>query len=129
MHSFGDHPAPAQSVSFVIPLTITVEIRLGQPVIDPPHQAQAAIHCHHVGVNWDWGWYAYCSGCGCNRHLVLSVEAGPRNAHMAYCNVCRQTVYPPMDGARNAVMHQMDRNTLEYQRQRPNETEPKPLRT
>lgn len=121
-----------QEVTFTIPLVITVEIRLGTPVINPPHQdAHVVSHLHHVGVNWDWGWYAHCTGCGCNRHLVLSVEGGPRNAHMAHCNVCNQTVYPPYDdsGARTAPMHQMDRNALVYQRQHPDETHPKPLRS
>lgn len=118
--------AEGNSVTFTIPLVI--EIRLGQPVIHPPQQAEVVTHVHHVGVNWDWGWYAYCTGCGCNRHLVLSVEGGPYNAHMAHCNVCNQTVYPPMDGARNAPMHQMDRNALVYQRQHPDESDPKPLR-
>lgn len=113
-----------QGVTITIPLTITIS--LGPPVLEPPGSGHVVSHLHHVGVNWDWGWYAYCSGCGCNRWLLLSVSGGPYNSHMAHCNVCGQTVNPPMEGGRNAPMQQMVRANLDHQQQHPDDTFPPP---
>lgn len=51
----------------------------------------------HVGPNPDLGWRKWCAACARERWHYLNVAAGPRNGHMAYCDVCDYPSQPPRD--------------------------------
>lgn len=118
----GSVEVNGQTVTFTIPITVTVSI--GTPTV----QAGAAVtHTSPIPYQFDpghhpgYGWLAWCGACRRNRWLTVQARF-PEMDLLGYCNVCTCGWRRP-DGPIRHIGHEV----LHRQKYNPDDADPPPV--